>query len=323
MTQVSIFPPIEPFNHGMLSVDSIHKIYWEECGNPEGVPVICLHGGPGFMSLPRIRSFFDPDYYRIILFDQRGSGRSTPYGELENNTTQHLLEDIEKLRKHLGIQKWLIYGGSWGSALGLLYSEHYINNCLGLLIRGIFTLTEDEINNFYDCVRLFLPREWDEFLNFLAPEEQKKPFHAYWSLVCGPSPDAHLDAAMQVQKLVLAASKISPHDIVEIPGQKVMSMARICLHYLTNNYFMEDNFILDNAHAIKGIPVIILQGSSDFICPPYYAHQLHKAIPHSELVLTPNAGHNIFSSGNAEAVISATERLKTQLSEAVAAKTCV
>lgn len=323
------FPPIMPNCSGMLQVDEVHKIYWEESGNPAGFPVLFLHGGPGSGTHENQRTFFDPQYYRIILFDQRGCGKSIPHGCLIHNTTWDLVEDINKLRESLHIGRCVLFGGSWGSTLALAYSIKYPENVQGLILRGIFLCRPQELNWFYrDGGNGFSQKAWELFIDYLPKEEQQDPIAAYHHYLHSDSSWTQRNAAAAWALLELANIKSTPDfRLTLILNYKLVfyifamwfanqnkTVARIENHYFFNKGFFEtDNWLLENIHKIGEIPGIIIQGKDDRICPWINAQELHAAWPASTLLLVPNAGHAADEPGILEALIYATEDFKTRL----------
>lgn len=288
------------FDSGYLQVSGIHRIYYEQYGRPGGKPVIYLHGGPGGRSRPSDASFFDPTVYRVILLDQRGAGKSTPSAELRENTSQHLVADIETLREHLGIEKFhLVFGGSWGSTLSLLYAQTHPERVGSLVIRGIYTMRKSEImfmHGFHGTAYIF-PEEHAEFINYLPPEERADPYPAYHKFLTSDDPKTQLRAARAWNKWELAISKLIPdQDSLTPLEDDIWSLqhARMEIHYEINGGFMEEGQLLkpENVDRIKRIPCSIVQGRYDMVCPPKTAWELHKALPESRMFIVPDAGHS-------------------------------
>lgn len=323
------FPSISPNRSGLLQVDEIHQIYWEESGNPSGIPVLFLHGGPGIGTDESQRTFFDPHDYRIILFDQRGCGKSTPRDCLINNTTWNLVEDINKLREALHIDRCLLFGGSWGSTLALAYSIKYPEYVRGLILRGIFLCRKQELNWFYrDGGNRFSPEAWKIFIGYLPKEDQYDPIAAYHSYLHSDSnwTQRNAAAAWVLWELSNAHSKLDPRVTIVLNSNLLFYLfalffknqnktwADIENHYFFNKGFFEtDNWILENIHKIRDIPGIIIHGENDQICPWSNAQELHAAWPKSTLFLIPNAGHSANEPGILEALIDATEDFKNKL----------
>ncbi len=309
----SFYPEIEPFDHGMLDVGDGHKVYWEVCGNPKGRPAIFLHGGPGGGCGKDHRRLFDPKKYRIVLFDQRGCGRSTPYNCLEANTTQHLVADMEKLRRLLNIENWVILGGSWGSGLALAYAEKYPKHVSGLVLRGIFTLRKKELEWFYQEGASFLfPEAWDRFVRILSSSERKNIMHAYKKRLASKDKKTRIEAARawsDWEGETLCLIPKGEYKIDESRDEFALAFASIENHYFINNGFMKDGQLIRNAKKLTGIPGIIIQGRYDVVCPPTTAWELHKNWPSSKFVIVPNAGHAYNELGTLDATIRATDEL--------------
>lgn len=312
-TEVDIYPPIEPYHSGMLPLDDLHTMYWEESGNPQGVPVIFIHGGPGAGSSADHRRFFDPAYYRIIIYDQRGAGRSTPLGELQGNTTPNLINDIEELRQHLGIDRWLVFGGSWGSTLAIAYAEHHPDRVTGLILRGIFLCRPSEIDFFLYGMRNIFPEIWRKFAEFIPEEERDDLLEAYHTRLTHPDPAVHMPAAHSWSTYEGACSKLipDPNTIAYYANDRVaLGLARIEAHYFKNNIFLPDNALLENAHKLRHIPAIIVQGRYDVVCPIVTAHDLTQAWPEAEFRIVPDAGHSAWEVGIRKELVRATEAFK-------------
>lgn len=309
------YPPIEPINKGFLKVSDIHNLYWEECGNPQGQPVVFLHGGPGGGIGPDLRRFFDPKAYRIILFDQRGSGASTPNAELKDNTTWDLVKDIETLREMFKIDKWVVFGGSWGSTLALAYAITHPDRVKGLILRGIFLCRPSEIKWFYqDGASQIFPDVWDEYLKPIPPNERHDMVTAYYKRLTDPNADVRLTAAKAWSKWEAATSRlfVSPEAINEFDDPEyALSFARIECHYFTNNaFFKTDNWLLENVDKIRHIPGVIVQGRYDVVCPARSAWDLHKAWPEAKFTFIADAGHAAAEPGTKSALIEATDAFK-------------
>ncbi|MDB5758595.1 MAG: pip [Burkholderia sp.] len=308
-----LFPPIEPYRTGFLPVDDLHTIYWEECGNPAGEPVVFLHGGPGGGLSPRHRQFFDPFHYRIVLFDQRGAGQSTPCGEVRNNTTQLLINDIERLREMLGIGRWLVFGGSWGSTLALAYGQRHPQRCAGFILRGIFLCTQAEIDWFMQDMGQFFPEAHAEFMAAVPDTAREGLLQAYAKQLFGEDPDAGLHAARSWSKYEGRCAFLQP-DTASAAGLATdalsFSIARLEAHYFLHAGFVGEGQLLRELDQIAHLPALIVQGRYDVICPPAAAYRLHQAWPNSRLVMVPNAGHSASEPGNTDALVAATEAWK-------------
>jgi len=311
-----LFPEIEPFNTGFLKVSDIHSMYFEEVGNPNGRPVVYLHGGPGAGISPGMRRFFDPDFYRVILIDQRGCGKSTPFLELRENTTWDLVADMEKIREHLGIEKWLVYGGSWGSTLALFYSETHPTRVAGMIIRGIFLGRPFEIAHVFGNNAVsgkVFPEEYERYINYIPPEERGDVVKAYYNRLLSPDINIRNNAAIRYLTWESTCCTLLPKEIsFDMEQDKyVLSESLLELHYFVNNFFCDgDNYILDNIAIIKDIPTIIVQGRYDMCCLPVTAYDLHKAMPKAKLVIAPDSSHLIWEPGIQEELIKALEEFK-------------
>jgi proline iminopeptidase len=310
----ALFPEIQPRASGMLRLGAIHSMYWEESGRPDGIPVVFLHGGPGAGSTPRHRRFFDPGAYRIIVYDQRGAGRSTPLGELRDNTTPHLIADLEALRVHLGVERWLVFGGSWGSTLAIAYAETHPQHCLGLVLRGIFLCRKSEIEWFLYGLRSVFPEPWEKFSGFLPPEERSDLLRNYHRRLIDPDPAVHMPAARSWSVYEGSCSTLlpSPDTVAYFAGDTVaLGLARIEADYFVNDIFLPENALLANAHRLRDVPGVIVQGRYDMVCPLVSAHELSEAWPQAEYRIVPDAGHSVWEPGILGALIEATERFKT------------
>ena len=313
-----LYPPVEPYDSGMLDVGDGHRIAWEVSGNPAGRPVVFLHGGPGGGTEPAHRRFFDPERYRIVLLDQRGCGRSTPHAsepgaDLSANTTWHLVADLERLRAHLGIERWQVFGGSWGSALALAYAQRHPERVLELVLRGIFTLRRSELDWFYGprggCGDLF-PERHEAYLAQVAPEERGDCIGAYHQLLHHPDPAVHGPAA--VAWSTWEASTIT---LLEQPAliEKftdpafALAFARIENHYFVHGGWLADGQLIADAPRLADIPGVIVQGRYDVVCPAITAWELHRAWPGSRLVVVPDAGHSASEPGIVDALVRATD----------------
>lgn len=305
-----LFPPILPSRHGMLAVDDRHTIYWEECGNPQGVPVLFLHGGPGAGLSPQHRRFFDPAYYRVILFDQRGAGKSTPLGEWRDNTTELLIGDIERLRVQFGIDRWLVFGGSWGSTLALAYGQAHPEACLGFVLRGIFLCTDAEIDWFIHGVRWFYPELYDEFAALVPADERADLLAAYAKRILSDQPDVYWPAVRAWSRFegrrvyLLPQPDEAPNDTLDL------GVGRLEAHYMVQRGFLAEGQLLAELGRIAHLPAYIVQGRYDAICPPLAAYQLHQAWPGSRLNMVADAGHGALEKGIAEALVGATEQFR-------------
>lgn len=308
-----LFPDIEPFVRHSLDVEPPHRLYLEECGNPKGLPIIMIHGGPGAGCEPYHRRFFDPEVYRIILFDQRGCGRSQPHAELEGNTTQALVDDLERIRQHLNIEQWLLFGGSWGSTLSLVYAETHPDRVLGLVVRGIFLCRPHEIHWFYQqgASRLF-PDYWQDFIKPIPIDEQGDLVKAYYKRLTNDNEIERMTAAKAWAVWEARTASLQPRqEVIDHFANPftALSLARIESHYFINQAFLEDNQILRDSAKLKNIPGIIVHGRYDAICPVENAWQLHQAWPESKLQIIAGAGHSASEPGIIDALIRATSYL--------------
>jgi proline iminopeptidase len=292
-----LWPEIEPFKTGHLKVSEIHRIYYELCGNPEGRPVFTLHGGPGGSSSPYMRRFFNPEKFLIIQHDQRGSGKSEPLLEIRENTTQDLVEDIERLRKYLDLDKIILFGGSWGSTLAIAYAETYPQNVSGLVLRGIFTATKEEIDYFYHGgVRLFFPEVYEELVGRL-PDPEKRPLpQALLEMIQSRDPEIQYEYAKAWTKYEFKISGLNIpesflRDVDKMNKDTVKCFGLMENYYMANNCFLEEGQLLKNAHRIKDIPTVMVNGRYDMICPPINGYRLHQILPDSRLVIAEGAGH--------------------------------
>jgi len=311
-----LYPEIEPTTSGMLPLDGLHAMYWEVSGNPSGIPVVFLHGGPGAGSAPNHRRFFDPAAYRIVVYDQRGAGRSTPLGELRENTTPHLIADLERLRGHLGIERWLVFGGSWGSTLAIAYAEAYPERCLGLVLRGIFLARPSEIEWFMHGMHHVFPEAWRAFAEFLPAAERTDLLGNYHRRLTDPDPAVHLPAAQAWDRYEGACSRLLP-PADALPkfdsDATALAIARIEAHYFAHRAFLEPDQLLANLGAIRHLPCTIVQGRYDIVCPIATADTLARAWPEAEYVVVPDAGHSIREPGIARELVAATKRMQARV----------
>lgn len=309
----TLYPPLEPYRSGTLPVDEIHTLYWEECGNPDGVPVLFLHGGPGAGVSPRHRQFFDPAYYRIVLFDQRGAGQSTPLGEYRNNTTQFLMEDIERLREMLGIAQWLVFGGSWGSSLALAYGEAHPQRCTGFVLRGIFLCTRAEVDWFLNGMRWFFPEAHAQFASAIPEAERGDLLKAYVQRMFSDDPAENLAAARTWSRYEGSCLHLLPHpEVADAFGSDAIALGvgRLEAHYMRNAAFLDEGQLIRDVGRIRHLPATIIQGRYDVVCPPRSAYALHQAWPEASLKIVDDAGHAAFEPGIASALVAATEQFK-------------
>ncbi len=300
-----------------MRVDSIHTLYVEESGNREGIPAVFLHGGPGAGCESTHRRFFDPERYRIVLFDQRGSGRSLPHAELAENTTWHLVDDMERIRRELGIERWLVFGGSWGSTLALAYAEAHPGRVLALVVRGVFLCRDQEIDWFYrEGASWVFPDWWEDFLAPIPSAERDDLLASYYRRLTGSDEIARMASAKAWSIWEGRTATLLPNPDVQAffaHPHVALSLARIESHYFVNHAFLEPNQLLRDSHRIAEIPGVIVQGRYDLICPLRSAWELHQAWPAAELRIVPDAGHAAFETGIRSALVEATERLAREL----------
>ena len=307
-----LFPSIEPYDRGYLK-KGVHEIYYEQCGNPKGKPAIFLHGGPGGGCGKLSRRFFDPKKYRIILFDQRGCGNSKPHTCLEDNTTWHLIEDIESIREELNIKKWLVFGGSWGSTLAIAYAQKYPKYVSEMVLRGIFMLREKELQWFYQYgASEMYPEAWQGFLEEIPEEERSNLIEAYRKIFYGKDKEKKLSAAKAWSKWEASCSfmNYNPNTVKDsVNAEFALAFALIENHYFVNKGFLDnENQLLDNIDIIRNIPSIIIQGRYDVVCPPTTAYELHSRWPESELIIAPFSGHSSFEKEITHELIKATNK---------------
>ena len=308
-----LYPPINPNRHGWLDVGGGHRLYWEESGNPKGVPVIFLHGGPGAGCSPLHRRFFDPEHYRIILFDQRGAGRSSPHAEVSDNTTDLLVADIETLRRSLKLDRWLIFGGSWGSTLALAYGEAHPERCLGFILRGIFLFRRFEVDWFLSGMGRFFPEAQQAFLAHLPQAERANPLASYHRRLIDPDPVVHLPAAQAWCAYEESCSRLIPEPPSGRPSPAALSMARIEAHYMVNDGFLEEGQLLRDITRLHGLPAVIVQGRYDVICPAISAADLSAVWPGATLRLIPDGGHSALDPGIRQALVQASNSFRDLL----------
>ena len=312
--RTELYPDIEPHRSGYLRLDRRHEMYWEVSGNDDGVPVVFLHGGPGAGASPMHRRFFDPAHYRIVIFDQRGAGRSRPHGEITGNTTPNLIADMELLRAHLGIEKWIVFGGSWGSTLALSYGETHPQRCMALVLRGIFLCRKLEIDWFLYGMRFVYPEAWRKFAEFVPEAERKDLLAAYSKRLNDLDPEVHMPAAHQWSIYEGSCSTLlpSPSTVAHFAEDIVaLGLARIEAHYFSNNIFLPENSLLENAGRLRSIPGIIVQGRYDMVCPIVSADELHRAWPEAQYIIVADAGHSAWEAGISARLVATMERLKT------------
>ena len=316
----NLYPAIEPFDSGRLQVSPIHTLYYEQCGNPHGQPAVFLHGGPGGGLVPEYRQFFDPEAYRVVLFDQRGAGQSTPHASLEANTTWDLVADIERLRLHLGIDRWLVFGGSWGSTLSLAYAETHPERATALVLRGIFLCRPNEIDWFYQDhqgASAIFPDVWEEYVRVIPEAERGNMLTAYHRRLMSDDESVRLEAAKAWSIWEGSTSKLYPDQkLIDHSAEPLfaLALARIECHYFVNNaFFPSDNFLIENVHKIRHIPGVIVQGRYDVVCPAMSAWDLHRAWPEAGLQIIPDAGHSATEPGTISALVEATDGFRGRI----------
>jgi proline iminopeptidase len=312
-----LYPPLHPYVRHTLAVEPPHALHVEECGNPCGIPVLFVHGGPGGGCDPYHRQYFDPEVYRIVLFDQRGCGQSTPHGELEGNDTQALVRDMEFIRTHLGIERWLLFGGSWGSTLSLIYAQAHPQRVTGLVLRGIFLCRDRDIHWFYQegAGRLF-PEHWEEYLAPIPPEEQDDLVAAYHRRLTGADEVQRLVAARAWSVWEGRTSTLLPKpSLAEHFGEahRALAMARIECHYFMHKSFLVEDQILRAIDRIRDLPAFIVHGRYDVVCPVEQAWALHRAWPEAELRIIDDAGHSAGEPATVDALVGATKRFAERL----------
>lgn len=312
MSTLCLYAECQPFTNTHIAVSSLHSIYVEQCGNPDGVPVIFLHGGPGSGCNPGQRRFFDPKHYHIILFDQRGCGRSQPQGETTDNTTADLVADIETIRQHLNIQRWHVFGGSWGSTLALAYANSHAEQVISLTLRGIFLSRQHEIDWFLGQVALFFPEAWQTLLAPVPANHRENVLGYYATQVFDADTAISIPAAIRWNAFESSIMSLIPKaDSAEINGNVELARARVQIHYIQHLCFVDGAQMLQAAaHQLRSIPTTIVQGRYDMVCPPQTAWELSQALPQANLIMVPDAGHSAMEPGTCQALLHATEQYK-------------
>jgi len=309
----NLYPEITPYHSDWLDVSYSHQMYYEESGNPDGYPIVFLHGGPGSGCNPGQRRFFDPAYYRIILLDQRGCGRSKPLGGTEENTTDHLVNDIEKLRGLLKIEKWLVFGGSWGSTLALAYATAHPEKVAGLILRGIFLSRSTELNWFLNDAKHFYPAEWSALTSFLPLDEQDQLMESYARRIFSEDLSISIPAATNwnaYEGSIMTLLPYQPSNGTPTPDDIQLARARVQLHYLLNDCFVGNRDMLKEVEKLSNIPTWIVQGRYDMVCPPITAWELKQVMPHAMFIMVPDAGHSGMEPGTVSGLVAATEAFK-------------
>jgi len=315
-SDAAVFPQIEPYASGRMPLDAVHVMQWEACGNPQGVPLVFLHGGPGGGCLPHHRRFYDPQFWNIVLYDQRGAGRSTTAAELADNTTQHLVADLERLRVELRVERWLVFGGSWGSTLALAYAQAHPDRVLGLVLRGIFLATASEIDWFMHGMCTVFPEAWRAFVEALPPAERGDLLSNYYRRLTDRDPAVHLPAARAWDRYEGACTTLLPvaEPLSRFDGDTAaLAIARIEAHYFVNQGFLAPNQLLDGVAKIRHLPCTIVQGRYDIVCPPVTADALARAWPEAEYIVVPDAGHSVREPGITRELVAAVKRMQARL----------
>ena len=311
----TLYPDIQPYESGHLDTGDGHQIYWEICGNPKGKPAVFLHGGPGSACSPKHRSLFDPERYRVLLFDQRGCGRSKPHASLDNNTTWHLVADIERLRTLMGVEQWLVFGGSWGSTLALAYAQKHPERVSELVLRGIFMLSQFELSWFYQGgASAIFPDHWENYIAAIPVEERADLIQAFYKRLTSDDRATRVAAARAWSIWEAATSYLHVNEEqLHKWGEEefAIAVARIECHYFVNRGFLKsEDELLRNVKGIRKIPAVIVQGRYDVVCPMQTAWSLHRAWPEAEFRVVPDAGHSAFEPGNTHELIKATDKFR-------------
>lgn len=311
---LDLFPEITPYSSGYLPVEKPHEIYWEQSGNPDGQPVVFLHGGPGGGSSPSYRQFFDPDHYRIIIFDQRGAGKSTPHASIENNTTNHLVSDIEKLRAHLSIDRWHVFGGSWGSTLALSYAANHADKIISMVLRGIFLMEQDSMDWLLDYNKNVFPEAWEQFVSIIPENERENLLEAYYKRLIKDGTPEQLEAAISWSVYESSCASLIPnYEIVTTDDQKAHAIAisKIECHYFHTQLIKAKNSLLHQVDKFRHIPSVIIQGRYDMVCPIMSAHRLHQVWPEADYIIVPDGGHSALDPAIRSRLVEAAENFKT------------
>ncbi len=313
-----LFPEIQPFHTFFLETGSQHSVYVEQSGNPEGLPVIFLHGGPCSGTRPDHRRFFHPEKYHIILFDQRACGFSIPFGELEKNTTQDLLEDMERIRSHLGIEKWLLFGGSWGATLALLYAQRFTRHVEAMILRGVFLARQKDMDWFLEegAGRIY-PEQWHRLVKTLPGKKNQSMLERIFEGLWGQDEVARLRVAREWDSwggLVALGTEYQIFQDEKHVNRKLLMQVRMELHYAINNYFIEENQVLNHCHKISSVRTVIIHGRNDFVCPIEAGFSLHCALPDAEYIVLSDAGHVAQGEAMIDALVSATENIYAEIS---------
>lgn len=306
-----LYPPIEPYETGVLALSDGYTMPYELCGNPTGLPAVVFHGGPGAGCTPTHRRYFDPEVYRIALFDQRGAGKSTPYAGIANNTTPKLVEDIERLRAHLGIERWVVFGGSWGSTLGMAYAAAHPQACLALILRGIWFCRPEDNVWWFEGIRTFFPDYWREFASHIPADERGDLLGAYLRRLADSDPEVHMPAAKAWDVYETSAATLLPPDAAELAEPARLSLARIEAHYMRHQIFMGEGELLASVSRFRHVPGAIVHGRYDMLCPVDAAFALSEAWPAATLDIVPDAGHSAMEPGISRRLVAATDRFRS------------
>ncbi|WP_262964460.1 prolyl aminopeptidase [Methylobacter psychrophilus] len=313
----TLYPEISPYYTFFLETGSQHAVYVEQSGNPDGIPVIFLHGGPCSGTKPDHRRFFNPEYYQIILFDQRGCGLSLPFGELENNTTQDLIDDMERIRQHLRIDQWLVFGGSWGAALALLYAQQHQDRVVGMIIRAVFLVRQQDFDWFSkEGVNRIYPEQWQRLLESIPEQGREDLVQELCAALWGEDEVAQRRVAKEWMAWggqVALGNDYKPGSQSDHVTDKMVKQVQMELHYARHNYFIKENQILENCAILTNIPTIIIHGRQDLVCPIEAGMKLHQALPQAEYIILPNAGHIAQGLEMIDALVAATDKFAKEL----------
>jgi proline iminopeptidase len=306
-----LYPPIEPYHTGALHVSGGHRLVYEQCGNPAGRPVVFLHGGPGAGCTPIHRQFFDPRVYRIVLFDQRGAGRSTPYASIVENTTAHLVSDIESIRQHLNIRQWVVFGGSWGSTLALAYAAAHPEACRALVLRGIWHCRAIDLTWWFENIRMVYPDYWRAFAEHIPSQERGDLLDAYLRRLLDPNPAIHLPAAISWDTYETSCEKLLPAALTPNASiEGILAMPRLEAYYMRNSAFLRENELIDAVPRFRHVPAEIVHGRYDMLCPLEGAVTLAAAWPEARLSIVPDGGHSALERGIRQKLVAATDRFR-------------
>lgn len=315
-SEAALYPELEPYASGRLPLDAVHAMHWEKCGNASGVPLVFLHGGPGGGCLPHHRRYYDPAFWNIVLYDQRGAGRSTPIASVIDNTTPHLVADLERLRETLKIDRWLVFGGSWGSTLALAYAQAHPDHVLGLVLRGIFLATPSELDWFMNGIRTIFPEAWRAFAGFIPERERADLLASYYRRLTDPDPDVHVPAAHAWDRYEGACSTLLPQSDAMTKFDSdaaALAIARIEAHYFVHQGYLGPDELLAGVPRIRHLPCTIVQGRYDIVCPPVTADALARAWPEAEYIVVPDAGHSVREPGITRELVNAVRRMQQRV----------